>query len=74
MDKSGNDAIVEKWLERFDDLLNTNVNDQLEDAGKIGNLEDLEPDERDRLCCIVVRISGYRSRGPGFDSQPYKIF
>jgi hypothetical protein len=28
----------------------------------------------DRLCGLVVRVSGYRSRGPGFDSQPYKIF
>jgi hypothetical protein len=28
----------------------------------------------DRLCGLVVRVSGYRSRGPGFDSQPYQIF
>jgi hypothetical protein len=28
----------------------------------------------DRLCGLMVRDSGYRSRGPGFDSQPYKIF
>jgi hypothetical protein len=28
----------------------------------------------DRLCGLVVRISGYRSRGPGFDSEPYQIF
>jgi hypothetical protein len=27
-----------------------------------------------RLCSLVVRVSGYRSRGPGFDSQPYQIF
>jgi hypothetical protein len=26
----------------------------------------------DRLCDVVV--SGYRSRGPGFDSRPYEIF
>jgi hypothetical protein len=25
-----------------------------------------------RLCGLVVRVSGYRSRGPGFDSQPYQ--
>jgi hypothetical protein len=28
----------------------------------------------DRLCGLVVRVSGYRSRGPGFDSWPYQIF
>jgi hypothetical protein len=29
---------------------------------------------KDHLCCIVVRVSGYRSRGPGFDYRPYQIF
>jgi hypothetical protein len=28
----------------------------------------------DRLCGLVVRVPGYRSRGPGFDSRPYQIF
>jgi hypothetical protein len=28
----------------------------------------------DYLCGLVVRVSGYRSRGPGFDSQHYQIF
>jgi hypothetical protein len=28
----------------------------------------------DRLCGIVVRVPGYRSRGPGFDSRCYQIF
>jgi hypothetical protein len=28
----------------------------------------------DRLCGLVVRVSGYKSRGPEFDSQPYQIF
>jgi hypothetical protein len=28
----------------------------------------------DRLCGLVVRVPGYRSRGPGFDSRCYKIF
>jgi hypothetical protein len=28
----------------------------------------------DRLCGLVVRVSGYRSRGPGFDSRTYQIF
>ena len=29
---------------------------------------------RDRLCGIVVRVSGYRYRGPGFDPRRYQIF
>jgi hypothetical protein len=28
----------------------------------------------DRLCGLVVRVPGYRSRDPGFESRRYKIF
>jgi hypothetical protein len=28
----------------------------------------------DRLCGLVVRVPGFRFRGPSFDSQLYKIF
>jgi hypothetical protein len=28
----------------------------------------------DRLCGLVVRVPGYRFRGPGFDSRSYQIF
>jgi hypothetical protein len=28
----------------------------------------------DRLCGLVVRVSGYRSKGPSFDSRHYQIF
>ena len=28
----------------------------------------------DRLCGLVVRVSGYRFRGLGFDSRRYQIF
>jgi hypothetical protein len=28
----------------------------------------------DFLCGLVVRVSGYRYRGPGFDSWRYQIF
>jgi hypothetical protein len=27
----------------------------------------------DRLRCLVIRVPGYRSRGPGFDSRRYQI-
>jgi hypothetical protein len=27
-----------------------------------------------RLCGLVVRVPGYRSRDPGFDSRRYQIF
>jgi hypothetical protein len=28
----------------------------------------------DRLCGLLVRVPGYRSRGPGFNSRRYQIF
>ena len=28
----------------------------------------------DRLCGLVVRVSGYRYRGAGFDPRRYQIF
>ena len=37
------------------------------------NLEDIVV-AGDRLCGLVVRISGYRYRGLGFDSRRYQIF
>ena len=30
--------------------------------------------KRDRLCGLVVRVSGYTYRGPGFDPRRYQIF
>jgi hypothetical protein len=29
---------------------------------------------KDRLCGLVVKVSGYRSRGPGFDYRRFQIF
>ena len=31
-------------------------------------------DLSDRLCGLVVRVTGYRYRGPGFDPRRYQIF
>jgi hypothetical protein len=31
-------------------------------------------ERNDRLYGLVVRVSGYRSNGPGFDSRLYQIF
>ena len=33
-----------------------------------------EGTEGNRLCSLVVRVSGYRYRGLGFDSRRYQIF
>jgi hypothetical protein len=30
--------------------------------------------KEDGLCGLVVRVFGYRSRGPGFDSWRFQIF
>jgi hypothetical protein len=47
---------------------NFNINNINEN--KLGHFHDLT----DRLCGLVVRAPGYRSRGPGFHSRRYKIF
>jgi hypothetical protein len=38
------------------------------------NLKKQSPQENDRLCGLVVRVSGCYPRGPGFDSRRYQIF
>ena len=34
----------------------------------------IQLDMLERLCGLVVRVSGYGYRGPGFDSRRYQIF
>jgi hypothetical protein len=34
----------------------------------------MEANYTDRLCGLVVRVPGYRSRGPEFDSRRCQIF
>jgi hypothetical protein len=38
------------------------------------NIFHLQYNTFDCLCGLVVRVSGYRFRGPGLDSRPYQIF
>jgi hypothetical protein len=40
----------------------------------IGHIYSLIDLWRDRICGLVVRVPGYRSRGRGFDSRHYQIF
>ena len=42
-------------------------------TGIVGKIE-LYGTLRDRLCGLVVRVSGYRYRGLGFDSRRTQIF
>jgi len=44
--------------------------------GKAAGLDYINPEvlKVDRLCGLVVRVSGYRYRGLGFDSRRYQIF
>jgi hypothetical protein len=43
-------------------------------VGARGTVSALTGDLLDRLCGLVVRVSAYRSRGPGFDSRPLPDF
>jgi hypothetical protein len=46
---------------------------QPEGLGQL-KFNDISDHIEDRLCGLVVRVSGCRFRGPGFDSQHYQIF
>jgi hypothetical protein len=39
-----------------------------------GRLYFISLGQMDRLCGLVVRVSGYRYRGPMFDSRRFQIF
>jgi hypothetical protein len=43
-------------------------------TGNIHGIIYLVLPQHDRLCGLVVRVPGYRSRGPGLDSRRYQIF
>ena len=43
-------------------------------TNKILNILNMVYTLSDRLCGLVVRVSGYRYRGPGFDPRRYQIF
>jgi hypothetical protein len=46
---------------------------EIDFSRRVANTDsDIQP--LDRLCGLVVRVSGYRYRGPGFDSRLYQIF
>jgi hypothetical protein len=40
----------------------------------VEQLMNSELEKIDSVYGLVVRVSGYRSRGPGFDYRPYQIF
>jgi len=42
-------------------------------SGVGGNIS-INSTNSDCLCGLVVRVSGYRYRGPGFDPRRYQIF
>jgi hypothetical protein len=62
-------------FESWNSSLNTAVNFANSERGiaELFHLTTLSVYE-DRLCGLVARVPGYRSRGPGFDSRPYQIF
>jgi hypothetical protein len=44
------------------------------DMKKMFAYKNIARKDYDRLCGLAVRVSGYRSRGPGFNYRPYQIF
>jgi hypothetical protein len=60
----------------MDKLQKPSVVHHRQNPSKIKNLLVFSPRSNytDRLCGLVVRVLGYRSRVPGFDSRLYQIF
>jgi len=67
-------------LQEFAVLHNTDAMEDSEvvsehETGSITNrITNTVHENTDRLCGLVVRVSGYRYRGPGFDPRRYQIF
>jgi hypothetical protein len=56
--------------EGYETCVNFFLSENLEERSHFGGLGV----DGDRLCGLVVRDSGCRSRGPGFDSRRFQIF
>jgi hypothetical protein len=67
--------MLARWLEHFDEPLNTNVPDQLEDIDKIGIFEDLEPAEQETT--VAEKEAAIRklknNKAPGMDLLQVEI-
>jgi hypothetical protein len=58
-------------MSKFQIMSQTNTKKKIDAMCKISNLI---YNLSDHLCGLVVKIPGYRSRGPGVDSRRYHIF
>jgi hypothetical protein len=62
----------------MDEKFTCDLYEEEEDDGGKGEppatFSSAELQSTDRLCDLVTRVPGYRSRGPGFDSWNYQIF
>jgi GTP cyclohydrolase FolE2 len=66
---SRNEAMLERWLEYLDELLNTNAPDQLEGVDKTWHLEDIKPaEQKPAVAEMEVAIRKRKNnKAPGMD-------
>jgi hypothetical protein len=60
------EGTLESYRRKWEDSIKT------DGIGGINLAQDM--DRYDHLCDLVVRVLGYRSRGPRYDSRSYQIF